>query len=107
MDKLPEYKFVESLVVGHDTCPIEILSGKFKGIIYKYGQISLNEIDDGQLQVNMNIEIIKAPDEFDQQEKEFTQTIGEIFVDVVESGVVNKEPVDLEADVHEDPVDID
>lgn len=103
MDKLPEYKFKEEIYDGKDTCPIEILEGKFKGIVYKYGKISLNETEDGEMQVNMDITIIDAPDGFDQQTKNFTQTVGEIFTHIVEQNVVaDKEPVDLEDDVHQD-----
>jgi len=105
MDKLPEYRMLEDSLFQHDTCPIEILSGPFNGIIYKYGQISLKEVEGENLQVNMNIEIIKAPEGFDQNEKEFTQTIGEIFVNIIETKGVVPDPIDLESDVHEDPVD--
>ena len=55
------------------------------------------------MQVNMDITIIDAPDGFDQQTKNFTQTVGEIFAHIVEQNVVaDKEPVDLEDDVHQD-----
>ena len=51
----------------------------------------------------MDVDVIKSPDGFDQQNKEFTQTIGEIFVDIVEKNVVaDQQPVDLEDDVHQD-----
>ena len=103
MAKLPEYKFKEELYDSKDTCPIEILEGEFQGIIYKYGKISLNETENGELNVNMDVDVIKSPDGFDQQNKDFTQTIGEIFVDIVEKNVVaDQQPVDLEDDVHQD-----
>lgn len=103
MAKLPEYKFKEELYDSKDTCPIEILEGEFQGIIYKYGKISLNETENGELNVNMDVDVIKSPDGFDQQNKEFTHTIGEIFVDIVEKNVVaDQQPVDLEDDVHQD-----
>ena len=103
MVKVPEYKFAESLADGLDTCPVEILDGEFKGIIYRYGKISLNELDNGELSVSMDITMITAPENFDQQDKIFTQTIGEIFVDIIEkNSAVPKEQVDLEDDVHQD-----
>jgi len=103
MVKVPNYKFKEELYDSKDTCPIEILEGEYAGIVYKYGKISLNETSDGDLNVSMDVTIIKAPDNFNQQEKNFTQTIGEIFVDIVEKNVVaDQEPVDLEDDVHHD-----
>ena len=106
MDKVPEYKFVDELLGTYDTCPIMILNGQFKGIVYKYGKISLNEVEDGNLAVTMDIELITSPENFDKTTKEFTHTVGEIFVDIVDKQGVENEPVDLEADVHEDPMDI-
>jgi hypothetical protein len=50
----------------------------------------------------MDITMISAPENFDQHEKNFTQTVGEIFVDIVEKEATTKEPVDLEDDVHQD-----
>jgi hypothetical protein len=102
MAKVPEYKFKDEDMLNHDTCPIEILEGEYKGISYKYGKISLNETPEGELMVNMDIIMIKAPEGFDQQEKNFTQTVGEIFVDIVEKNVVADQSVDLEDDVHQD-----
>lgn len=98
----PKYKFVPE--ADNDTlgnCPIEITSGKFSGIIYRYGKIALKELDNGELNVTMDIEILKGPKNFDQQNKDFTNCVGEIFTDIVESGV-EQEPVDLEDDVHQD-----
>jgi len=102
MDKIPNYEFKDELMGDGDTCPIEILEGQFAGIIYKYGKISLKELEDENLQVNMDITVIKSPEGFDQQNKEFTQTVGEIFVDIVETDLGTNQPVDLEDDVHQD-----
>jgi hypothetical protein len=52
----------------------------------------------------MDIEMITAPEDFNQQDKDFTDVAGEIFVNIVENQV-EAEPIDLEADVHEDPLD--
>lgn len=102
MDKVPDYKFVDELSVHNNTTPIEILSGEYSGIVYRYGKIGMKELDDGNISVNMDIEIVKAPENFNQQESNFTQTIGEIFVDIVEKSAPVSEPVDLEDDVHQD-----
>ena len=88
-----------------NTCPILIKSGKFKDIVYRYGKIFFQELEDGALNVNMEIEMIKAPEGFNQQDSEFTQTVGDIFTKIVEDQVTTMEEKDLEADVHEDPVD--
>jgi hypothetical protein len=87
-----------------NTCPIIIKSGKFKDIVYRYGKISFKELEDGSLNVNMEVEMIKAPEDFNQQDPEFTETVGNIFTKIIEDQVTTQEK-DLEADVHEDPVD--
>lgn len=106
MDKIPEYKFLELLCEENDTCPIQILSGQFKDIVYKYGKISLQELPNDELSVNMDITVITCPESFDQQNKEFTQTVGEIFVNIIENNLAEtktkEEPIDLEDDVHSD-----
>jgi hypothetical protein len=102
MDKAPEYKILDTLLEGNDTCPIQILSGPFKDIVYKYGKISLNEVDGENLAVTMDITMINGPEDFDQNNKEFTQAVGEIFVDIVEKEATTKEALDLEDDVHQD-----
>ena len=105
MDKAPKYKFLpEASTDISPTCPIQILEGKFSGIVYRYGKISFEEVNDGDLSVNMEIQMITAPDGFDQQDKEFTNVAGDIFVNIVESQVEADE-IDLEDDVHQDPVD--
>jgi hypothetical protein len=106
MDKVKKYKFLtEDSTDITQTCPIQILEGKYEGIIYRYGKISFNELESGDLSINMDIQMIASPTGFDQQEKEFTTTVGDIFVDIVENNIAVKEPTDLEADVHEDPLD--
>ena len=105
MVKAPKYKFLpEASTDITQTCPIEILEGTYAGIVYRYGKISFKETDDGELNVMMDIEMIMAPEGFNQQETDFTNSVGEIFVNIVENQV-EAEPTDLEADVHEDPLD--
>jgi hypothetical protein len=104
MDKEPKYQFVDEMI-GHDTCPIKIMSGKYAGIVFKYGKITLEEIENENLKVNMDVDIVQAPEGFNQQETDFTNTVGEIFVDIVEKNTfdaVKKESADLEDDVHQD-----
>jgi hypothetical protein len=106
MGKPKKYKFLtEDSTDITQTCPIEILEGKYEGIIYRYGKISFNELESGELSINMDIQMIAPPSGFDQQETEFTTTVGDIFVDIVENNITLNESSDLEADVHEDPLD--
>lgn len=102
MVKVPEYKFVDVITEGTETCPIEILNGKFKGIVFKYGKISLKEVENENLAVTMDISMVVCPENFDQQDSEFTQTVGEIFVDIVEKNQNMEDAADLEDDVHQD-----
>ena len=101
---VPEYKLITETAATDitETCPIEIMSGEFKGIVYRYGQISFNEVDGGHLAVNMQVELIKSPDNFDKNTEKFTKTVGDIFVDLVETQELDSTS-DLEEDVHQDP----
>lgn len=102
MVKAPKFTYVpEASTDINQNCPIKILEGKYNGIIYNYGKISLKETENGELDVTMDIEIIQAPKDFNQQDDEFTRAVGEIFTEIVESGV-EQEPTDLEDDVHQD-----
>lgn len=104
MDNKIEFEFLNDATTDPtQTCPIRIKSGPYSGIVYKYGKISLKE-ENEDLNVTMEIDIINAPDDFNQNEKDFTNTVGEIFVEIVEMGVEVKrnDPVDLEDDVHQD-----
>ena len=106
MDKVADFDLLpDENTDMTNTCPILIKSGKFKDIIYRYGKISFQELEDGSLNVNMEVQIINAPEGFNQQDAEFTETVGNIFTKIVEDQVTTMEEKDLEADVHEDPVD--
>jgi hypothetical protein len=105
MDKVVDFDLLPDDTTDlTNTCPIIIKSGKFKDIVYRYGKISFKELEDGSLNVNMEVEMIKAPKDFNQQDPEFTETVGNIFTKIIEDQVTTQEK-DLEADVHEDPVD--
>jgi hypothetical protein len=102
MDKVTEFKYLPELSDDvSSNCPILIMEGQYKGIVYRYGKISLKETENQEIDVTMEIDIIKAPENFDQSEKTFTHTVGQIFTKIVEQGI-EQEPVDLEDDVHHD-----
>lgn len=101
----PEYKFLEDSLDPGETCPVQITSGEFEGVVFRYGKISLNELDNGELNVTMDVTIIQSPEGFDKDNQKFTNAVGEIFSHIVETGVetqINRDPVDLEDDVHQD-----
>lgn len=104
MDKTPTYKFIPEADSNKlANCPIQVTFGEFEGIIYRYGKISLKELENEELSVTMDIEILKAPENFDKSNQKFTNVVGEIFAQIVESGVeMQNEPIDLEDDVHQD-----
>ena len=63
MDKAPDFDLLPDDTTDlTNTCPIIIKSGKFKDIVYRYGKISFKELDDGSLNVSMEVEMIKAPE---------------------------------------------
>lgn len=102
MDKAPKFKYVPEVSANDGSnCPIEILYGKYKGIIYRYGKISLKETENEEINVTMEIDVLKAPDGFDQNQEDFTNTVGQIFSKIVEEGI-EQEPIDLEDDVHQE-----
>jgi hypothetical protein len=106
MDKVAEFDLLPDDTTDlTNTCPIVIKNGKFKDIIYRYGKINFTEADDGALNVTMEIEMINAPEGFNQQDPEFTQTVGNIFTKIIEDQVVTLDEKDLESDVHEERMD--
>lgn len=106
MAKVPEYEFLEHLCGVNENCPIKIKSGDYKDIVFKYGQISIKETINEQIEVNMEIEMVEAPKEFDKNNNNFTNIVGEIFVHIIENDVAikkeQKQVIDLEDDVHQD-----
>jgi hypothetical protein len=104
MDSEIKYEFLEDPVSDvTQTCPIKIKSGPYQDIIFKFGKINLQENGE-DLNVTMEIDIIDAPENFNKEDQTFTNTVGEIFTNIVESGIEAKtlDPVDLEDDVHQE-----
>jgi len=104
MDKAPEFDLMETDTSDiTETCPIKIKSGEYAGIIYRYGKISIQELEDDGLNVTMDIDVISATENFDKTNTSFTQTVGNIFMKLLEEKVeADMNEKDLEADVHED-----
>jgi hypothetical protein len=104
MDSKIKYEFLEDPISDvTQTCPIKIKTGPYQDIVFKFGKISLEENGE-DLSVTMEIDILEAPEDFNKEEQHFTNTVGEIFTNIVESGIEAKtlDPIDLEDDVHQD-----
>ena len=78
------YVFVES--TSQDQTCIGIKGGKFAGVIYKYGKVSLGEeTEDGQMPFKFEFDIVdnnSVPRE--QFGNDWTDLIGDILVDIIE-----------------------
>ena len=78
------YVFVESK--SQDQTCIGIKGGKFAGVIYKYGKVSLGEeTEDGQMPFKFEFDIVdnnSVPRE--QFGNDWTDLIGDILVDIIE-----------------------
>jgi hypothetical protein len=104
MDSKIKYEFLEDPISDvTQTCPIKIKTGPYQDIVFKFGKISLEENGE-DLSVTMEIDILEAPEDFNKEEQHLTNTVGEIFTNIVESGIEAKtlDPIDLEDDVHQD-----
>ena len=104
LDASTEYK-------GMDTLPIKILVDPYKDVEFRFTRISMLPIQDS-LSINFDIELLKTPANVNVSvnDESFVDFLGNILYDIV----VNREditaqvdtqgePVDLEADVHEEP----
>ena len=66
---------------------IEILAGEYKGTIYKYGQVKLDESDPNNVYLNFVFDIVETPLGKNVIEKDlnFKNKIGDILVNVLET----------------------
>ena len=77
---------------------IEILAGEYKGTIYKYGQVKVDETDQSSVYLNFIFDIVETPLIMEDLEKDlnFKNKIGDILVNVLETQLklTDKEEVD-------------
>lgn len=94
-----------------DTMPIRIMEGKYSGLDFRFERITMSPSGEN-LNINFNIEILKTPDEMavSLSDQNLIDFLGEILYDIlvnrddINANVFdNSEPIDLEADVHEEP----
>ena len=85
-----KYAFVQR--EGDDFTCIKLLEGKYKGIIYKYGNVGFakDENPDGTLPMKFDYDIIFNPHEETSIDKqEFIDYIGDILIEQLEKQVNN------------------
>ena len=85
-----KYAFVQR--EGDDFTCIKLLEGKYKGIIYKYGNVGFakDENPDGTLPMKFDYDIVFNPHEETSIDKqEFIDYIGDILIEQLEKQVNN------------------
>ena len=87
--ELSGYDYVVHKETG-ETC-YRITDGPFKGVIYKYLDIGVTDIDPDEAEtipVNFDYEVMYTPDTgLDFSPESFAPTIGDILFDEIESGL--------------------
>ena len=62
---------------------IEILTGKYAGTIYRYGQHQIDQVDDKTARINFQFEIVKSNRKNLNRRGEFIQHIGNILNTII------------------------
>ena len=80
---------------------LEIQEGKFKGIIYKYGNIGISKpeevVEDDMVKAKFEYDIIRIPDELkdvvfgDEVKLEFETLLGDIMIEMIQDDLKIKE----------------
>ena len=94
-----------------DTVPVEILTGPYKGVIYRYVRIGVTEKEDGEAVLRFQFELLEMGDHTEtslRNDQRFTNHIGIILnhfiLELAESEVANRkddiEELDQERGIH-------
>jgi hypothetical protein len=69
---------------------VELTGGQFQGIIYEYGKVELQEIEDSdEVKLAFVYNIVDKADHETIDTDEFIRTIGDILSQLIEEGVKN------------------
>ena len=83
---LPEYKVVVNSKDGENG--IEIVGGKFDGVIYAYGEVQFTEVNEGEPPtINFTRAVRKCPDDLKEtisEDKDFNQIMGDILIELLQ-----------------------
>ena len=83
---LPKYKVVVNSKDGENG--VEIVGGKFDGVIYTYGEVQFKEVNkDEPPTINFTRAVRKCPDSMKEtisEDVEFNQIMGDILIEMLE-----------------------
>ena len=83
---LPEYKVVVNSKDGENG--IEIIGGKYDGLIYTYGEVQFTEVNEGEPPtINFTRAVRKCPKDLEEtisDDKEFNQIMGDILIELLQ-----------------------
>ena len=83
---LPEYKVVVNSQDGENG--IEIIGGKYDGLIYTYGEVQFTEVnEDEPPTINFTRAVRKCPKDLEEtisDDKEFNQIMGDILIELLQ-----------------------
>lgn len=82
---------------------IRLLSGKFQGVVYKYGKVGIKEEND-HAYLQFNYDVIESPVEGIEDDLEFKNTIGDLLTNLLARQLKNEGNVDEDGtDYFEEP----
>ena len=107
------YEFLDNdeRYLESDTVPMRIIKGPYIGLEFRFNRVTMTA-DDDNLNVNFDVDFLKVPEgqNISLADQKVVDFMGEVLYDImVNRADINTEinsaaePVDLEADVHEEP----
>ena len=98
----PTYKIVINAKDGENG--IEITGGKYEGVIYTYGEVQFEEVNEGEPPtINFTRAVRKCPDSLKDtisDDKEFNQIMGDILIELLQEQ--GDKAVELLKDEHQE-----
>jgi hypothetical protein len=98
------YKFRDDLK-QYDTVPIELLTEKYQGVILRYTNVSVSELENDSAKLNFSYDLIEMGKHTEtnlRRSKEFEYHIGlilnEMILEVVDSEIAKSEPRENDSD---------
>tara|TARA_Y100001938_G_scaffold138341_1_gene203665 strand:+ start:691 stop:1077 length:387 start_codon:yes stop_codon:yes gene_type:complete len=83
---MPQTKRIWELVdskVNPSIGALKITEGDFEGLLYQYGEVNFNELDDGQMEVKFRYNMIENPKEIEENQ-DMVNFMGDILVELLE-----------------------